>query len=104
MVVKIGFKTKTQEISYQKIWIQTMQFMNSVVLIVLMGAKLDFIPVVGNIFDGSHRDFTACWYDKIGSIFVVTMAIYIINPFIELIVTLMTQKIFLWYDQGKFFN
>ena len=71
-----------------------------------MGAKLDFMDdiVIGKIFDGKYRDFDNAWYKVIGSIFLVSLCIQAFNPLIDFTVTYLTQKIYVWRDQGRFFN
>lgn len=83
---KIGFKTKTKSLNFKCKFIFAAQFINSVIIIVLLGANLSFIPFFGKLFNGMYRDFTHPWYDIIGSVFIITMAILAVSPIIELIV------------------
>lgn len=64
--------------------------MNTIVIQVLMGAKLDFMGSIGKRFNGKYRDFNHDWFIKIGSIFVTTMIANIFNPFIDLTIQILT--------------
>lgn len=83
-----------------------MLFMNSIFIIVLMGAKLDFMEFlkIGSIFDGKYRDFERDWYNVIGSIFLVSMIVYAVNPIIDFIMTTLSFKVGKASDQGKFYG
>lgn len=61
---------------------------NSIFLILFLGAKLDFIPILGQYFrDGKNRDFTYIWYKEIGAIFISRMIILLIQSFIPTVKT-----------------
>lgn len=75
-----------------------MQMINTIVLILLMGAKLDFIPIINQVFNGSYRDFTYQWYREIGSIYVTTMIILMFQGVIELIIQVIQLRIKKWMD------
>lgn len=100
----IGFKTKTDEIYWQARMILFMQFINTAIIILLMGAKLDFMPWIGKFFDGSNRDFTFVWYRIIGSIYVSTMIIFSFQGVIEVVVQILKQKLSRAYDQSRLCN
>lgn len=97
---EIGFTTKTMMVFYERKIILAMQFMNSIVIILLMGAKLDFMPLIGKLFMGDYRDFTEKWYRVIGSIFVTTTIFFIFGPIIEIIVNYALEKWYFFRDQG----
>lgn len=82
---KIGFKTKTWEVYWHGRIIILVKFVNSAIMILLMGARLDFVPVIGRIFNGTNRDFTYDWFRLIGSIFVTTTMLFSIQGFTGLI-------------------
>ena len=103
LVQKIGFKSKTDEVAYQRLVILATLFMNGILIITLMGAKLDFMGLlkIGSLFDGNYRDFEREWYNVIGSIFLVSMMIYALNPIIDLTMTQAFKKLYAAMDQGK---
>lgn len=88
------FKTLTEE--------KTMVFMvsffltsiTSIFYLLLLGAKLDFMPVIGNYFSkGKNRDFTHDWFFDLGSIFINRMVILTIFPIQETIKAPVMRKV-----------
>ena len=73
-------------------------------IFLLLGAQLDFIPVIGPLYfkGGRHRDFTYEWYKEIGGYFVTKMFIMSLGPVIVFITEPLKQKFgwlkFRYYD------
>lgn len=66
----------------------------SIFVILILGAKLDFVPIVGKYLKaGKNRDFTWEWYMEIGCLFIFRMLILAINPLIEVTMANPVRKI-----------
>lgn len=104
LCTKIGFKTQTWMVFYERKIILAMQFINSIMIMLLMGAKLDFMGAVGERFNGDYRDFTSGWYRVIGTVYITTMMFYMAYPFMEITIDYVLRKWTYWSDQGKLFN
>lgn len=90
---RIGFTDMTSLIVYKRLFLYRTQLVTSVLIMIVLAANLTFVPVVGKFFDGRFRDFTKSWYEIVGSLFVISMVLNAINPFIEAIIVKLTQKI-----------
>lgn len=58
------------------------QFVNTALIILIVNAKLDFMPSWSPIFNGEYEDFTTEWYKQIGVSIILTMLIGIFSPHI----------------------
>lgn len=62
-------------------------------LIVLMGAKIDEIYSTGWLFRGAYEDFSEEWYVVIGNFFISTIAFYTYYPFGEYALEVFYKKL-----------
>lgn len=97
----IGFKSHSMRIYYSRVFILIIYYFNAVILITLMGAKLDSFPKIGYIFDGQYKDFTEEWYGVVGVIFISTLNFYVYWPIMEWVMEHAWVKVYFWQDQGK---
>lgn len=59
---------------------------NSIILMMVFNAQLDFIPIYGQqMKDGNYRDFTFSWYFDIGCLTILRIVFMIIGPFTNII-------------------
>ena len=56
------------------------QFFNTAVIILIVNAKVDFVPSWFPILNGEYDDFTTEWYKQIGVSIILTMLIGIFSP------------------------
>lgn len=56
------------------------QFCNTALIILIVNAKLDFMPSWSPIFNGDYDDFTTEWYRQIGVSIILTMLIGVVSP------------------------
>ena len=79
----LNFKKKSEEALLQFVYLVSTTAFTSIIVILLMGAKLDFIPLIGQYLkDGENRDFTWDWYKEIGGIFILRMIVLCLSPLI----------------------
>lgn len=84
IITMLNFKKKSHEAIYNFYYLLSTTAFTSIIVILLLGAKLDFIPFFGKFLkDGKNRDFTWEWYMEIGSFFIYRMMLLTIGPIIE---------------------
>ena len=88
------FKTKWLE-NIVLFWLTLfINAMISIFYLLLLGAKLDFIPLIGSYFKyGKNRDFTREWYQDLGSVYVFRMLLMVISPIKKIIQTKAISKL-----------
>jgi hypothetical protein len=80
----LNLKKKSQEAFLNFVYLGSITAFTSIFVILLLGAKLDFVPIVGQYLkDGKNRDFTWEWYMEIGGLFITRMIVLTIGPLIE---------------------
>ena len=83
----IGYDSHTIEARSTKRWVFALTFFNSSIVILLMGANMDKIPILDQrLFTGRFRDFTDQWYVLIGSQIVLNSVGDLVSPFIDYLV------------------
>lgn len=89
----LNFKKKSSEAISNFIYLLSVTSFTSIFVILLLGAKLDFVPFFGQYLkDGKNRDFTWEWYIEIGSFFIYRMILLTIAPIIEVCKATPTKK------------
>lgn len=89
----LNFKKRSTEAIANFIYLLSTTAFTSILVILLLGAKLDFIPIIGRYLkDGKNRDFTWEWYMEIGGLFIMRMIILTIGPLIEVFSYIPTKK------------
>jgi hypothetical protein len=85
--------------------ITILQFINYSMLTLIINFKIEsmkdfyFLGFIG-IFQGKFDDFSADWYEKIGSIMCVTLAINIFSPHFSKLALPILKLLLRWYDTG----
>lgn len=68
----LGAKSKTYEAIGTFVYLFAVTAFSSIFIWLLLGAKLDFMPIIGEYFkDGKFRDFTWDWYKELGGLFIL---------------------------------
>jgi hypothetical protein len=63
IITRLNFKNRSDESYFNFVYLITVTAFTSIIVILLLGAKLDFVPYIGMYFkDGRNRDFTWEWY------------------------------------------
>lgn len=66
----------------------------SIFYLLLLGAQLDFMPVIGNYFSkGKNRDFTWDWFFELGSLYINRMLLLVIFPITETVKAPIMKKV-----------
>lgn len=86
MSEKIGFKEISKIMNFKLYIFFVYQFIYSTLIILMMGAQLDFVPFIGDIFEGKERDFTNKWYISTGRIIVTNMLLQIVFPLVDILI------------------
>ena len=90
----LNLKKKSSEAISNFIYLLSVTAFTSIFVILILGAKLDFVPIFGKFLkDGKNRDFTWEWYMEIGSFFIYRMIILSIGPIIEVAVATPVKKL-----------
>lgn len=80
----LNFKKRSSEAIANFVYLLSTTAFTSIFVILLLGAKLDFVPFFGKYLkDGKNRDFTWEWYMEIGGLFIYRMILLTIGPMIE---------------------
>lgn len=91
----VGIKNKTKLSVNLFFSIFIVQFIQSIVVVMLMNAQLNWIPGMKNLSknylpqdfgNGSYRDFTKDWFMDIGSVYVIRMATLVLTSLINFVV------------------
>ena len=84
IISMLNLKKRTEETLYSFIYLLSVTAFTSIFVILLLGAKLDFVPIIGRFFTtGTNRDFTWEWYLEIGGLFITRQIVLSIGPIIE---------------------
>mmetsp|Transcript_19443 Transcript_19443/g.29890 ORF Transcript_19443/g.29890 Transcript_19443/m.29890 type:complete len:148 (+) Transcript_19443:2188-2631(+) len=83
IIKSIGFETITEETVKIRLFVFAVQFFNSGILILLIGANIDFLPKINVLLHGPYSDFTSDWYKNIGNTIVTNMMFTAVYPIIE---------------------
>ena len=86
---KVGFNTVTQEMKWVKWGVFLVSFINSAMVILVMGAKTDYDWVDEHdqpLLKGKYRDFTTEWFANNSSILVSNLLFNIISNIMEYVV------------------
>ena len=83
----MDFKTKSQEKTVI-FWVSFFfTAFTSIFYLLLLGAKLDFMPLIGSYFTkGKNRDFTWHWFFELGSVYINRMVMLVISPILNSII------------------
>lgn len=93
IIRKLNFKKRSSEAIANFIYLLSTTAFTSILVILLLGAKLDFVPIIGRYLkDGKNRDFTWEWYMEIGGLFIVRMIILTMGPLIEICTAIPIKK------------
>jgi len=86
-------KKKSSEAIANFVYLLSTTAFTSVFVILLLGAKLDFVPFFGQYLkDGKNRDFTWEWYIEIGGLFIYRMIMLCLVPMNEVCSATPTKK------------
>lgn len=103
MISVLGFQKKTTEAQMNFIYLFVITTFQSILIIFLLNAKLDFVPYIGDYFkDGKMRDFTWDWYKEIGGVFILRMIIMSINPLTQIVAPGWIKKAKIWWFEHAF--
>lgn len=104
IIQKLSMKKKSTEATFNFIYLVVVTSFQSIVIFLLLNAKLDFIPYFGKHFkNGKMRDFTWDWYKELGGLFIMRMIVMSLNPLFGLPVAgpvKAAKK--LWFQKGLF--
>lgn len=94
---KLGIDTHTEETEYMRVFIFSITFFNSVVVILAMGAYLE-VDYMNLVLNGKYRDFTNEWYIVIGSQFVMNTLVDAFSPLLTYWFNNFEQNIYMMID------
>lgn len=106
IIQQLHVKKKSTEATMNFVFLLVITTFQSVLIILILNAKMDFIPKFGKYFkNGKMRDFTWDWYKELGGLFVMRMIVMSINPLTTLPVAgpvkFLKKK---WFKDGPVFN
>lgn len=98
----LNLKKKSSEAISNFIYLLSVTAFTSIFVILILGAKLDFVPIFGKYLkDGKNRDFTWEWYMEIGSFFIYRMIILTMGPIIEVVTATPVKKLLQYIFRRK---
>jgi len=71
---------KTEEVISNTFKMFVIQLANTAILLLIVNAKLGFIPSWFPFFGGQYDDFTTDWYSDVGTTLMITMFFAIFSP------------------------